>query len=148
MAEVVDELRIEGSTSDVWAVLADFGSISRWASNVDHSCLMTLQATGTGAVRRVQVGRNALLEKVVTWEPEVALGYELIGVPPLVRTVTNTWSISAEGGTTAVKLTTQIEPAGPRPPQQLAARIFGRVLARASGQLLAGLKAYVEESNA
>ena len=48
------------------------------------------------------------------------------------------------GGTTAVTLTSAID-AGPRPPQQLVARVAGRVLATASRQMLSGLDEHLRE---
>lgn len=147
MAVVVEELRIERSPDDVWVALADFGGISRWAPNVDHSCLTTEERAGVGTVRRVQVGRNALLERVVEWEPGQTLAYAIEGLPPVVRSVTNTWRLDGSGGSTTVTLTSRID-AGPRPPQKVAARVFGRVLAKASREMLTGLKAHLEEAPA
>lgn len=39
MAEVTCTRDIAAEPGAVWAALADFGAISGWASNVDHSCL-------------------------------------------------------------------------------------------------------------
>jgi len=147
MAEIVEESSIARSPAAVWAALADFGDISRWAPNVEHSCLTTGQAEGAGAVRRVQVGRNALLERVVEWEPGHRLSYAIEGMPPVVRSVTNTWQLDGSDGSTAVTLTTRID-TGPRPPQQVVARVFGRVLAKASREMLTGLKTSLEAEDA
>jgi len=143
MADIVEEATIERSPAVVWDALADFGNIARWAPNVDHSCLTTELATGEGAVRRVQVGRNVLLERVVAWEPGRSLAYELHGLPSVVRSVTNTWTLAGDDDATAVTLTSRID-AGPRPPQQLVARVLGRVLGKASREMLTGLTAHVE----
>jgi len=126
----------------VWAVLADFGAISRWAPNVDHSCLTTEAGTGVGAVRRVQVGRNALLERVVEWEPGERISYEISGLPPVVRSVTSTWQLTGSASWTTVTLTNRVN-TGPRPPQVVAARVVGRMLAKTSRQMLDGLQAHV-----
>ena len=129
----------------VWAVLADFGAISRWAPNVEHSSLTTEQADGVDAERRVQVGRNALLERITEWEPGRRLGYTISGLPPVVRSAGNTWTIEGEGEATTVTVTTNVD-AGPRPPQQLVARMIGRAMTRASRELLAGLQNHLEEN--
>ena len=144
MSEVAVTSSIDRPRDAVWSVLAEFDAISRWAPNVDHSSLTTAQTEGAGAERRVQVGRNALLERVVEWEPGRRLGYEITGLPPVVRSARNTWTLDDSGGATTVTLTTQVE-AGPRPPQQLIARAIGRAMARASRELLAGLKTQLEE---
>lgn len=145
MVLVVEQLRVERPLDAVWGALADFAGISRWAPNVDHSCMTTDERAGVGIVRRVQVGRNALLERVVEWERGKTLGYVIEGLPPLVRSVTNTWELDGSGDSTTVKLTTRIV-AGPRPPQKVAARVLGRVLAKQSSAMLSGLKTHLEKA--
>jgi len=147
MAEAVETISIARSPDHVWAALAEFGGIGRWAPNVDHSCLTTERSEGVGTTRRVQVGRTALLERVVEWEPGERLAYSIEGLPPVVRVVTNTWCLEDAGSATTVTLTSAID-AGPRPPQQLIARGIGKGLAKASRQMLAGLKTHLEEGAA
>ncbi len=146
MAEIVETTNIKGSPDQVWAVLGDFGGISRWAPNVDHSSLTTEQPTGVGCVRRVQAGRNALLERVVDWQEPQRVSYTIEGLPPVVRSAINTWALEAHGDSTTVTLTTQLD-TGPRPPQRLVARALGKVLAKASREMLAGLKSRVEQGD-
>ncbi len=129
---------IEAPPGRVWDVLADYGAIASWAPNVDHSCLLTERSDGVGAARRIQTGRTTLREVVKTWEPSASLSYRIIGLPPIVRSVTNTWRLAGSGDTTTVTLTSQID-CGPRPPQQAIARVVGRRLATASEQMIAGL---------
>ncbi len=136
--------RIAADAASVWAMLADFGGISAWAPNVDHSCLLTEQAGGTGAVRRIQSGRTTVLERVTHWEPGVSLAYSIEGLPPVVRAVSNRWSIALDGAGSRVSLTTSIEP-GPRPPHKLIARVVARRLAQVSDEMLAGLGRALEQ---
>ncbi len=145
MAEVEETIRIDRPVGDVWSALARFDAISTWAPNVDHSSLMTEQAEGPGAVRRVQVGRQALVERVVEWDVGERLSYSIEGLPPVVRSVTNTWRLDDQGAATAVMLTSVID-AGQRPPQQLVARVIGRALAKASTAMLTGLAQHLEET--
>jgi carbon monoxide dehydrogenase subunit G len=128
--------------ADVWAVLADFDSISTWASNVNHSCLLTEQVGDVGTVRRIQSGRVTVRETVVTWHPEHKLCYSIAGLPSVVSTVTNTWTLTASGEGTTVTLMTEITP-GPRPPHRVVARVLSRVMARTSDQMLADLVAHL-----
>ena len=125
--------------AEVWAVLGDFAAISSWAGNVDHSCLMSAQTEDVGAVRRIQAGRNTVLERVVTWDPPSILSYSLEGLPPIVGSATNTWVVEPTPGGSHVSLISRVE-SGPRPPQRLAARAVARRLAGASDVMLAGLK--------
>ena len=67
----------------VWKVLADFGALSSWARNVDHSCLLEHgdDGVGVGTSRRVQVGRNTLVERVTDVIPGSTLAYDIEGLP-------------------------------------------------------------------
>jgi len=128
----------------VWDALSDFAAISAWAPNVDHSCLLSDQTEGVGMVRRIQTDRATVLETVETWEPGAALSYRITGLPPVIKSVTNTWRLDASGDSTHVRLTTAID-TGPKPPQQLIAKAVGRRLGTASEQMIAGLTKHVEQ---
>lgn len=143
MVDVVEALTVQQSASVVWAVLADFDAISRWAPNVDHSCLTTSTVDGVGATRRIQTGRATVLETVTEWEPERVLAYSITGLPPVARSVTNTWRLVSGGAATAVTLTSTID-TGPRPPQKVVARVVGKALAKASRQMLDGLDSHLQ----
>jgi uncharacterized protein YndB with AHSA1/START domain len=119
----------------VWEVLADFGAISRWGTGVDQSSMLSDGPIGLGSTRRVQVGRNTLRETITTWEPQSRLGYTLVGLPPVVRAATNTWSLAAEGTGTAVTLTSEVRTKGG---PVLAHVVIGR-LGKAGKQLVDGL---------
>ena len=142
MSETTRSAVVAADPDAVWAVLEDFGAISKWAPNVDHSCLMSEQTEGVGAVRRVQVGRSSLVERVVEWSPGFYLAYSIEGFPKVIRSVVNTWSLTEMVGGTRVSLTSRVN-AGPRPPQQLIAQIAAQRLARASETMLAGLKRHL-----
>ena len=146
MTEVRESVEIARPKAEVWAVLADFGALADWAPNVDHSWLASVGDVDVGAVRRVQVGRNALLERIVEWHPGESLGYELEGLPPIVRSAVNRWSLEGDDGSTTAVLTTAID-TGARPPQRAIGRVVGRTLAKASRQMLDGLKAHLEQSS-
>lgn len=144
VVDVVESQTVEAPVSVVWAALADFDAISRWAPNVDHSCLTTNAAAGVGVTRRVQSGRNAVLETVIDWVPEHRLAYSIAGLPSVIRSVTNTWTLDDVAGTTEVTLTSTVD-AGPRPPQKAVARMVGRLLANASRQMLDGLDRHLHD---
>ena len=131
------------SPDEVWAVLSDFAAISSWAPNVDHSCLLSEQSEGVGMVRRIQTDRSTIVETVEIWQPGSTLAYRITGLPPVIKSVTNTWRIVASGDSTAVSLTTEID-TGPRPPQRLIAKAVGKRLGAASDQMLEGLTQHLE----
>ena len=126
----------------VWRVLADFGTLARWAPNVDHSCLLAEQPEGVGMVRRVQVGRSALVESVVAWVPAKTLAYEIAGLPTMLEQVTNTWTLEPQTSGTKVTLTTEID-AGTRPLKRMAAKVVGHKFAGASEEMLDGLAEHI-----
>jgi hypothetical protein len=147
MATVVRTASIQAEPAEVWAVLADFAAISTWAPNVDHSCLLSGQTEGIGMARRIQTGRTTLVETVHLFEPNEAIGYQLTGLPPVIKSVTNTWTLESRDGATAATLTSEID-AGARPPQKAIARAVGRTLGKASDQMLGGLAAHFEGNDA
>lgn len=138
MTEATRSAELDASVDEVWEVLGDFGAISGWASNIDHSCLISEQVEGVGTVRRIQAGRTTVIERVTGWDPPSSLSYEIEGLP-LVRSVTNTWAIEPRGTGSRVSLTSRVD-AGPRPPQKLISAALARGMARASKVILAGLK--------
>ena len=62
VAQISRSRTVPATPRQVWDVLADFGAISSWAANVDHSCLLEHGSgdPGVGTSRRLQVGRDAL----------------------------------------------------------------------------------------
>ncbi|MEZ5247626.1 MAG: SRPBCC family protein [Acidimicrobiales bacterium] len=144
MATITKRREISAPPDAVWAVLADFAAISAWAPNVDHSCLLTAQTEGIGMVRRIQTGRITVVETVEVYEPGRTLGYRLTGLPSVIRSVTNTWTLEASGDHTVATLTSEID-AGPRPPHKAIARAVGRTLGKASDEMLDGLAAHLAQ---
>ncbi len=131
----------------VWTTLSAFGGISSWAPNVDHSSLLrerTEQPDRIGLVRRIQMGRRTVLERVVRWDCGAALAYEIEGLPKVVRWARNEWRLDGDGPErTLVTLTSSVD-CGPRPPQELVARLVGRRMAAEGERLLAGLASTLE----
>lgn len=151
-AEVADICRYRTITAEpqaIWDVLADFGAISSWAGIVDHSCLLSSAVDGVavGATRRVQVGRNTLVERITEFDPPRALAYDVEGVPRQLR-VTNRWTLIPEmSGGTVVTLTFTAE-IGSNPLQRLAERIVGRGSTKQLDAMLAGLTDRLEHTRA
>ena len=132
---------IAASPADIWSVLADFGAISSWAGNVDHSCILFAGPGGgpLGTARRVQIKHDALVERIIEFDPPRALAYEIEGLPRRLRRLINRWTVEPAGpDTTAVTLTSTVD-IGSGGPQKLAERMLCRFLARQSDTMLAGL---------
>jgi len=130
----------------VWEVLADFGSLSAWARNVDHSCLLQHGADGVavGTTRRVQIGRNTLVERITECVPAATLGYDIQGLTRRLHRVANRWTLEPTApGFTAVSVTTTVE-IGTNPVAQVAERAMCRLMMKQSDVMLAGLSQRVE----
>jgi carbon monoxide dehydrogenase subunit G len=133
---------VDAAPDEVWAVLADFDRISRWAEEVDHSSHLTEQVEGVGTARRVQVGRLVLVERVTVWDPPHTLAYDLEGLPPVVGGATNRWELRPDGAGTEVTLTSTVDP-GVKPAGRLVAPLLARRLAKVADGLVASLAAHL-----
>ncbi|WP_420610503.1 SRPBCC family protein [Candidatus Poriferisodalis sp.] len=145
MSDTTATLRVPAPAAEVWAVLADFGEIARWAAIVDHSCLLSAQREGVGMVRRIQSGRRTLVERVVEWVDGERLSYVVEGLPSAIRSLRNTWQLDDGDGSTQITLTSSVD-VGPRPPQQLAATVLSRQLSKVSNQMLHGLDDHLRKA--
>lgn len=134
----------------IWNILADFGALSSWAGGVDHSCVLNQCPGGAvGTTRRVQLGGNALVERITEFEPPMKLAYDIEGLPPRLRKVANCWTLRRSGagdGATAVVLTSTVE-VGDGKPARMAEWVALRVLAKQSEAMLAGLAHRLENTN-
>ena len=143
MADIDRTRTVAAAPQEIWDVLADFGAISAWADNIDHSCILVHGTKPVGTARRVQVGRDTLVERIVEFDPPHALAYDIGGLPKRLHRVTNRWTLRPAGRSTVVMLTSTVE-IGSRPDQRLAERLLCRVLARQSDAMLAGLAKRME----
>lgn len=147
MAEIARTRTIAAAPQEVWNVLADFGALSTWVDRADHSSILVHGPDGgpIGTSRRVQMGRNTLVETIVEFDPPHALAYEIDGLPKQLGRVTNRWTLRPQGDETAVTLTSPVE-IGSGPLRQLAERGVCRVMAHESDGMLAGLAKRLENS--
>lgn len=124
----------------VWATLARFEDVAQWGRGVSQSSLLSQADSGFGAVRRVQVGRTTLRETITVWEPLQELAYTIEGLPAIVRSAANTWTLAAHGtGTsigTRVTLSGEVETKAGR----LLDKVVARKISSANAELLAGLE--------
>ena len=139
MADTHRSRTIAAAPHDIWDVLADFGSISSWAGNVEHSCILTHGPDDepVGTTRRIQAGRNTLVERITEFDAPHTLAYDIEGLPQRLRRVTNRWTLRPTAGGTQVTLTTTVE---------FGSRLACRALARQSDAMLAGLTNRMENA--
>lgn len=146
VADIRRTRTIAAGPQAIWDVLSDFGAISTWADNVDHSCLLVHGTEPSiGMSRRIQVGRDTLVERVTEFSPHHALGYDIEGLPRRLA-AHNRWTLDPiTSGYTEVALTSTIH-IGDNPLAALIERGVCRYLANQSNVMLAGLARRVEVS--
>ena len=105
---------VDAPLDAVAATLADFDALDRWSGAVDHTSALSDPPDGPHAVRRVQVGRRTVVERVVEWDLPSTLAYRLDGLPKPLGEVVNRWTLTAAGERTEVTLTSTVD-AGPKP---------------------------------
>ena len=146
MAEIRKSVTLDARREAVWATLTAFDRIAEWAEDVDHSSLLTDQASGVGTTRRIQQGANAITETIVNWQEPTCLAYRVDGLPPIFRQVINQWDLTEKGERTQANLTVQVTTA--RPPTAIAAQIVARAIGRVNARILNGLQAEMERRQA
>jgi uncharacterized protein YndB with AHSA1/START domain len=137
---------IAAAPQDVWDLLADFGALSTWVDRVDHSCILVHGADGPiGTTRRVQLGRQTLVERIVEFDPPKALAYDIEGLPKQLERVNNRWTLRPSGQSTVVTLTSTVQIGSGRI-RELAERAMCRLMTRESDGLLDGLAKQLENT--
>jgi hypothetical protein len=142
MAEISRSHPVAGDPDVVWAVLADFGALSRWADGVEHSCLLNVDShpESLGLSRRIQCGRDAFVGTITAFEPPRLLAYDIAGVPR-AYSVSNRWTLEPTTGdvaVTSVTVTTAVQTASARP-RPLGERVLARLIGKRSEILLSSL---------
>lgn len=147
MADISRSRTVNAPPQAIWDVLADFGSLSSWADDVDHSSILRHATDGPlSTTRRVQVGRNTFVEQIIAFDPPKTLAYRISGLPTRVRTAVNRWTLRPENHATVVTLTSTIGiDAGPL--SSAVEALACRGLARQSDRLLAGLTHRLENAD-
>ncbi|MDG5481343.1 SRPBCC family protein [Mycolicibacterium gadium] len=146
MARIDRSRTIAAAPQDVWDLLANFGALSTWVDRVDHSCILVHGADGPiGTTRRVQLGRQTLVERIVEFDPPHALAYDIEGLPKQLERVNNRWTLRPSGQSTVVTLTSTVEIGSGRI-RELAERAMCRLMTRESDGMLDGLAKRLENT--
>ena len=143
MPTVTRKINVSCSLAEAWEVLSDFGEISIWARNVNHSCLLSHRQAGMGATRRIQTRNSSVTEHVTRWEELRRISYEIRGLPPVFKQVLNTWSLEPSEIGVQLSLTIEIIPIRRpvTPIAGLACLAFGRI----NTGMLKDLKGFIED---
>ncbi len=148
MADIQRTRTIAARAQEIWDVLADFGALSSWAPGADHSCILFSGPDGgfIGTARRVQLGRDALVERITEFDPPRVLAYDIEGLPKRLRRVTNRWTLAVSAPESTVVALASTVDIGPRTVHRLAELALCRFMARQSDSMLAGLANRLENA--
>jgi uncharacterized protein YndB with AHSA1/START domain len=144
MSEFQETILINAPIAEVWAALADIGTISDWNPGVKASRQTTAGEVGAGSCRRCDLGgRNYLDEEVVSFEPGSNITFRITDTNLPFKTADIRFRLRAEGGATAVEVS---------PIYRLKFGVFGKILdiavkpayRKGMRDLLRGLKQHVE----
>ena len=142
MIHIERSSEIAATPAEIWEVLADFGALASWVPMIQHTCPLSDQTEGVGTVRRVQVQRQTLVETVTVWSPPDTLTYTIEGLPPIAGVPVTTWRQIANGPSTRVTVSTDLN-TGRNPIRRLVGRKVLERLGLAAEFMLAGLAARV-----
>lgn len=136
MVELSRARTVAAPTARVWELLTDFGGLARWADGIDHCCVLrdTDSPPRVGSQRRVQIGRNAVLETISEFAPPLVLGYRIDGVPQGFSAASR-WVLHPHDSTTVVTVTCSVSSTAPLI-GPVAERMLARQLAQRSEALL------------
>lgn len=82
MTEVKVSETIAAPADAVWALLGDFGGVTKWGGAMLQSC--TVEGEGVGAVRTVGIGAISIQERCEAYDAAGrSLTYSIIGESPL-----------------------------------------------------------------
>jgi hypothetical protein len=105
---------------------------------VDHSSVLHHGADGpVGTSRRVQIGRNTLVETITDYLAPTTLAYDIEGMPSRLGRLNNRWTLQSAGQDTVVALTGTVTGGA-------GALLVSRAMAKMADELLAALARRME----
>lgn len=132
--------RIEAPPAAVWAAIADHEGWSEWFGAITRVVPGTT-SEGVGGTRRVEVGRIAVDEEFVAWEPERRFAFTVTSsTGPGLRSMNEDVRLTPAGDdATTVSYTMALDPVGAK----LVRPVLEPGLRRALDKALDGLAAHV-----
>lgn len=114
MHQINLETRINAPREKIWAILADFGGVDKWAPNVAHSASITAAKSGLGCERSCEIPQvGSLRERIIEWNEGKGYKYEIAAIPGTpVKSAYTTWSINEDGDQTIVMLASEFQLSG------------------------------------
>ena len=145
MTTLHNEITMAAPKSTVWQALTRLDALGQYDPGVKSATLVGLTDSGPGAQRRCELRPAGwFIERVVLWEPEDALGFELLTCSLPVASLRHDYTLREASGSnarhSAHDLPVEVRPARPRPRRVAMRRKWDRGIKA----FLAGLKDHVE----
>lgn len=134
-------LRIRAPAEDVWRVIGErWGDVHRILPSLSASRLVTPGPAGPGAARVCELreplmGIRVVEERVTVWEDGRSFGYVFDRPPWPMASVSNTWTLRAEGDETVLTLTPSLRLRGGGATQWLAPALLWALARSLEGDL-------------
>jgi carbon monoxide dehydrogenase subunit G len=146
MVQIVEQMRIEAPSEQVWAVLADLGGVAEWNPTVDQAAATSEASSGLGASRSCAVaGMGTVEETVVAWDEGREMIYDVKGAA-MMRHMRAGFALAPvdDGAATLVTMRADFAMRGGPLGALMAATIGRRKLRGTMREVLTGLREHVE----
>src|SRR3954447_9101654 len=103
MTVLETSIRIDAPPDKVWSVLASLDALERYDPGVSKSAIITPTREGPGAARRCDLSPGGWFkERVVHFQPNESLSFELFECTLPVRQLKHSYTLVHEGSATIV----------------------------------------------
>ncbi len=105
MGKITNEITINASTEKIWNILTEPALLDKYDPTVKKSTLISIEKTGIGAKRKVEMldGKNWFDEKITEFEPNKTLTYQLTDCSFPIKGLKHSYSFENVGNQTKVK---------------------------------------------
>ncbi|MBI3134571.1 MAG: SRPBCC family protein [Bacteroidetes bacterium] len=105
MGKILNEITINADIEKIWEILVTPGLLDQYDPTVKKSTLISIEKTGIGAKRKVEMldGKNWFEEKITEFKPKEILSYQLTDCSFPIKGLKHTYSFEKVGAQTKVK---------------------------------------------
>ncbi len=105
MGKINNEITINAGVEKIWDILTQPAMLDKYDPTVKKSTLVSIEKTGLGAKRKVDMldGKNWFEEKITEFEPNTALTYQLTDCSFPIKGLKHSYRFEKVGNQTKVK---------------------------------------------
>lgn len=103
MRVLEERVELAAPAARVWAALADFGGVAKWAPYMRTSRLLGEQSAGVGTCRAMRHAWGFRFEECVTqWHDDKGFSFDVLQAPFPMQDVKESWAMACDDGYTVV----------------------------------------------